>query len=69
MGADFLDKQSLWYMFVVILFVFCFYFKTVFLAVNPAGYPDSRRTKPDTGYKKGRISGATLIFSTSEFRL
>ena len=58
--------------FVVILFVFCFSFKTVFLAgypaIRPTGYPANRisgkRNRisgriPDI--KKGRISGATLF--------
>ena len=63
--------------FVVILFVFCFSFKTVFLAGYPANRISGKRNRisgkrnrisgriPDTkkGRISGRISGATLKLS------
>ena len=59
MGPDFLDRQSLWYMFC------CYFNCLLFLIYNRfflAGYRATETGYPD-GYrisKKGRISGATI---------
>ena len=71
MGPDFLDRQSLWFLCVVILFVFCFVlFKTAFSSRISGKRNRISGRIPDI--KKGRISGATLnkmSVMTKEYRI
>ena len=55
MGPDFLDRQSLWYMFCCYFIFFCF-------NLEQFNEPGIRQTKPDIRPdKKVRIPGATLF--------
>ena len=49
--------------FLTAISLFIFYiYSSLFFMMNTSllAYPDIRQMKPDTGYKKGKISGATL---------
>ena len=63
MGPDFLDRQSLWYLFSCDFIWLLFFIRKDF-----SSKPDIRQPKPDI--KKGRIFGAALsIIKTNGYKI